>query len=45
MDKNYQNWILIIEKGSQFTNANGAYPLKTIMNCKEMNFLPEFKKY
>lgn len=42
MDKNYQNWILIIEKGSQFSNANGAYQLKTIMNCKEMNILPKF---
>jgi hypothetical protein len=42
MDKNYQNWMLIIEKGSQFTNINGAYQLKSIMNCKEMAILPKF---
>jgi hypothetical protein len=44
MDKNYQNWMLIIEKGSQISATNGVYQLKSIINCKEMAILPKFPR-
>jgi hypothetical protein len=43
MDENNRNWILIMDDGSQFSNITGAYQLKTIMKCKEMNILPKFR--
>jgi hypothetical protein len=45
MDKNNQNWILIMDQKSQFFQTTGAYQLDTIMKCKEMNILPKFNRY
>lgn len=42
MDKNNQNWILIMDHRSQFFQTTGAYQLNTLMKCKEMNILPKF---
>lgn len=45
MDKNHQNWILVMARDSQFSNITGAYKLRTLMKCKELKILPKCNMY
>ena len=45
MESNNETWFLVLDKDSNLLKTMGAYKLKTIMNCKEMNILPKHNKH
>ncbi len=44
MDMNKRIWFLILDDGSMLSKTRGAYKLKTILKCKEMNILSKCSK-
>ena len=41
MDFDDRVWFLVLDDDSELSKTMGAYELKTIMKCREMNILPK----